>query len=80
MVVDRDPVLLEVVGATAPPGRLARGLHRREEQTDERADDGDHHQQFDEGETAANAPTDRSAHETPVPFEGTTKGMHDENE
>jgi hypothetical protein len=32
------------------PGRLACRLHRRQEEPDEHTDDGDHHQQFNQGE------------------------------
>jgi hypothetical protein len=36
--------LPEVVEALAPPGRLASGLHRRQEQRHEHANNGDDHQ------------------------------------
>jgi hypothetical protein len=52
--LETEAELLEVVAATRPAGRLAGRLHGRQEQSHERADDGDHHQQFHEGE----GPTD----------------------
>ena len=51
MIQDRERQLLDVVLAGAPPSRFAGRLHRRQEQADERADDGDHNQKFDERET-----------------------------
>ena len=52
IVHDREAELLEVVDALAPPGRLARRLHGGEEQGDQDRDDGDDHEQFDQGESA----------------------------
>src|SRR5512147_203757 len=49
-VVDGEPQLLEVVGALHPPCGLAGGLDRGEQQCDEDADDGDDHQQLNQGE------------------------------
>ena len=43
--------LLHVVAATHAGGGLADLLHRRQQQPDEDGDDGDHDQQFDEGES-----------------------------
>ena len=37
------------------PGRLSRSLHRRQEQSDQDADDGDYHQQLHQSETATGA-------------------------
>jgi hypothetical protein len=48
MNVQSKPKLLEVVRATATTGRLPGCLNGRQEQADERADDGDHHEQLDE--------------------------------
>jgi hypothetical protein len=45
------PILLEVVGAPGPVGGLAHLLHSRKQQRNQDADDGDHHQQFDQGKT-----------------------------
>ena len=45
-----DAPLPHVVFAGRAPCGLAGGLHRGEEQADERRDDRDHHQQFNEGE------------------------------
>ena len=44
--------LPHVVLTARPPGCLAGTLHRRQQQADQHADDGDHHEQFDEGEAA----------------------------
>jgi hypothetical protein len=43
--------LTNIVAAGTAPGRLAGRLHRGQEEPDERADDGDHYQEFHEGET-----------------------------
>ena len=51
VIVSCDPQLLEVVPAGALAGGLTGRLHRGQEQTDERADDGDHDQEFDKRET-----------------------------
>ena len=48
--VHRQPPLLHVVLALAQPRAFAGSLHRRQEQPDERADDGDDDQQFDQRE------------------------------
>jgi hypothetical protein len=45
-----DPDLAEVVRALRPPGGLAGGLDRREQQCDENSNDRDHDEQFDERE------------------------------
>ena len=52
IVVQREPDLLQVVDALRPPGGLAGRLHGGQEQGDQDGDDRDHHQQFDQGETA----------------------------
>ena len=44
--------LLQVVGALDAPGRLACGLDGRQKQCDQDRDDGDDHQEFDQGEGA----------------------------
>lgn len=51
VVVQPEAELLEIVLALRPPGRLAGLLDRREEQSDEHADDRDDHEQFDQGKT-----------------------------
>jgi hypothetical protein len=48
-IVHRQGKLLEVVGALRSPRRLARGLHGRQQQRDEDANDGNYHQQFNQG-------------------------------
>jgi hypothetical protein len=45
--------LLKVVHARVPPPRFAGGLHRGQQEADERADDRDHNQQLNECESAA---------------------------
>ena len=42
--------LLEIVQTAIPPSRLAGLLNRRQQQADKDADDGDHNEEFDEGE------------------------------
>jgi hypothetical protein len=53
--------LLEVAHTLQPPGRLARRLHRREEQGDQDRDDRDHDQQFNQRKTT----TAHGAHSDP---------------
>ena len=53
VIVDRDADLLEVVDALRAAGGLSRRLHRGEQERDQDRDDGDDHQQFDEGECAS---------------------------
>src|SRR5437762_3323790 len=62
IVVQADAELLEVVAALRPPGRLASGLHRRQEQGDQNADDGNDDEQLDEREAAAPRYGERAAH------------------
>jgi hypothetical protein len=49
-MLDGDSHLLEVIGALGSPGRFAGELHRGKQQGDEHANDGNHNQQFDQGE------------------------------
>ena len=49
------PDLLHVVHAGARSGRLAGGLHGRQEQANQCADDRDNDEQFDEGESSTAA-------------------------
>ena len=51
-----DADLLEVVGALSAAGRFASRLHGGKKQRDEYGDDGDDHQQFDQGETGSSSP------------------------
>src|SRR5262249_7865212 len=51
VVVQGDAHLFEVVGALGAVGGVADLLHGRQEQRDQDADDGDHHQQLDQGKT-----------------------------
>src|SRR6516164_10618832 len=50
VVMCREGDLLEVVGAGDAVGRFAYLLHRRHEEADEHRNDGNYHQQFDQGE------------------------------
>jgi len=59
--------LPEVIGALRPPGGFAHRLHGRQQQRDQHADDGDHHQQFDQGESTAAA--SRPCHGPQAPAE-----------
>ena len=49
--LEGDPDLLEVRLAGNAPRRLPGALHRGEQKPHQCADDGDHHEQFHEGET-----------------------------
>jgi hypothetical protein len=48
MIGHTDTDLLEVVGTLRTAGRLAGRLHRWQEQPHERANNGDHNQEFDQ--------------------------------
>jgi hypothetical protein len=48
-IVNAQPDLLQMVLATRPAGRLAGLLDSRQEHADEDADDGDHHEEFNQG-------------------------------
>jgi hypothetical protein len=50
-VVERQAQLLQVVGASHTVGGFANLLHGGKEQTDQNCDDGDYHQQFNQGKT-----------------------------
>ena len=54
--------LLEVVCTLGTPRRLAGRLHGRQQERNEDADDGDHHQQFDQRKTVQ-GPVDIPSHE-----------------
>ncbi len=53
VMVQGQAELLEVILAAGPVGRLADHLHGRDQQADEHAEDGDDHQQLDEGKPAS---------------------------
>ena len=55
IVLRRQGELLQVVDATGPPGRLAGRLDRRQQQRDQDADNGNHHQQFDQRKRLAHS-------------------------
>ena len=69
VVVQAYADLLEIVGAGHPPRGFARRLDGRQQERDEDADDGDHDQQFDQGEPGPGAaecaarPRNRRFHE-----------------
>ena len=50
VIVDAEAELLEVVSARGPAGRFPSCLHGRQQEAHERANDGDHDQEFHEGE------------------------------
>jgi len=52
VVVQRQAELLHVVDALRTAGRLAGRLDGGQEQADQDGNDGDHHQEFDQRETA----------------------------
>ena len=47
IIVQTEPDLLQIVDALNAPGRLAGGLHGRQQKTDENGDNCDDHQQLD---------------------------------
>ncbi len=49
--VQRQADLLKMVRALQPPGRFPRSLHRRQQQRDQDANDGDNHEQLHERKT-----------------------------
>jgi hypothetical protein len=53
MALQREPLLLEVVCALRPACRLACGLHGRQEEAYEHADDRNDDEQFHEREAAS---------------------------
>jgi hypothetical protein len=54
MIEERQTDLLEIALAHGTPSAFTRRLNRGQEQTDERADDRDHYEQFNEGESSCN--------------------------
>jgi hypothetical protein len=50
VVVTGQADVVEIVAALSATGGFACLLHGRQQERDENGDDGDHHQQFDEGE------------------------------
>ncbi len=59
-VVGRQAELLEVVGTLGPVGGLAHLLHGRQQQGNQDADNGNHHQQFNQREAARTSPHGRT--------------------
>ena len=59
-----DAALLAVLAGYGPGARrgLARLLHGRQEQADQDGDDGDHHQQLDQGKTSVTVFQGKSGH------------------
>ena len=51
VIVHGDAELLEVVDALGAAGRFAGRLNRRQQQRHQDANNGDHHQELDEGKT-----------------------------
>jgi hypothetical protein len=58
--VQRESNLLQIVFALRTPGRFPRLLNRWQQQGDQHADDGNHHQKLDQGK-----PTRSAMHDTP---------------
>jgi hypothetical protein len=52
-IMQGQTLLLQVVGALHAASSFASGLHGWQQQSNQNTDDGNHHQQFDQGETAA---------------------------
>src|SRR6516165_6193137 len=52
VVIQGQADLLQIVGALDAPRRLAGRLYRGQQERDQDGDDGDHHQKFDERESA----------------------------
>jgi len=59
VTVEGQADLLEVIAALHSIGRLAHLLHRGQQQADQHANDGNHHQQFDERERPTTLCQDR---------------------
>ena len=53
VVVQRKANLFEMIAALGAASSFAGLLHGREQQRDEHGDNGNHHKEFDEGETDA---------------------------
>ncbi|OYV85460.1 MAG: hypothetical protein B7Z73_13535 [Planctomycetia bacterium 21-64-5] len=53
IVGQRQADLLEVIVAVGAARGFAGGLHRRQQQRDQQTDDGDHHEQLDQGKGVA---------------------------
>jgi hypothetical protein len=53
--VERQRKLLEIRQAACPPARLASGLHSRQQERHEHADNGDHDEQFHQREALGRA-------------------------
>jgi hypothetical protein len=52
MTMDGNAQLVKIVAATVPPRRFAGRLHRRQQETDQDANDGNHNQQLHQRKTA----------------------------
>jgi hypothetical protein len=63
VVVQGQADLLEIVGAAQACSGLAHFLHGRQEQADEHGDDGDHHQQLDQGKRTTGTGCGRTVQE-----------------
>jgi hypothetical protein len=55
VILERQSDLLEIVDAAGSAGCFPRGLHRRQQEPNERADDGNYHQELDQGESVSSA-------------------------
>jgi hypothetical protein len=63
MVLEPETDLLQMVGALGAPRRLASRLDRRQQQRDKDADNGDHHQEFDQRERMRGSRSGETKHE-----------------
>ena len=59
VVMQSDTDLAEMALALGSPSRFSRGLYRRQQQSHEDRDDGDHNQQLDQTESARCSPVSR---------------------
>jgi len=61
VIVQAETELFQVVFALRPAGRLPGLLHRRQQQGNQNRDDGNHHQQFNQGKSAFRESEHRSS-------------------
>ena len=62
VIVHRQSNLLQIVQALGPPRRFPRRLNGGQQQGDQDADDGDHHQQLDQREGTRDARRGNATH------------------
>ena len=64
--MNRQPELLEVVGALGAPGRLPGRLDGRKKQGNQNRDNGDNDEKLDQGETPSESDVNHSCGKTPL--------------